>query len=38
MGILLAIAILFTLICSLIVLPSLMMEWERRRRRAVAEA
>jgi predicted RND superfamily exporter protein len=33
MGILLAIAILFTLICSLIVLPSLMMEWERRRRR-----
>jgi len=38
MGILLAIAILFTLICSLVVLPSLMMEWERRRRRAVAEA
>jgi hopanoid biosynthesis associated RND transporter like protein HpnN len=38
MGILLAIAILFTLICSLIVLPSLMMEWERRRHRAVAEA
>jgi hopanoid biosynthesis associated RND transporter like protein HpnN len=33
MGILLAIAILFTLICSLIVLPSLMMEWERRNRR-----
>ena len=33
MGILLAIAILFTLICSLIVLPSLMMEWERRSRR-----
>lgn len=32
MGILLAIAILFTLICSLIVLPSLMMEWERRSR------
>jgi hopanoid biosynthesis associated RND transporter like protein HpnN len=36
MGILLAIAILFTLICSLIILPSLMMEWERRRRRTVA--
>jgi hopanoid biosynthesis associated RND transporter like protein HpnN len=32
MGILLAIALLFTLICSLIVLPALMIEWERRRR------
>jgi uncharacterized protein len=38
MGILLAIAILFTLVCSLIVLPSLMMEWERGHRRTPVKA